>query len=207
VRRNRRHWLFVAAAAAVLLIAGAAWFFLRPAPPTVPPDGDGGGPAPADWAAGEFGGLIVDEPKPEPAPELRLRMGVPHERGMGGPPGGDGGGPRDDAAPVLRQFARQFDFSFRVPAELPGGYTLDRGQPLSPTAARLVYSAADKRIAVYVKASPGPDEAPRQSAGPDRVWTTRRAGVAVAAAGAVPDRDAFESLVALFLPEEPKGAP
>jgi hypothetical protein len=202
IRRRPRAWTFVAAAAAVLLVAGSAWFFLAPRP-TRPPEG--GVPAPRDWAADEFGGLIVDDADPEPAPELRLRLGVPHDRGMGGP--GGKGGPPDDPTPVLRQFARQFDFAFRVPAALPGEYELDRGQPLSPTAARLIYSADGKRTFVYVKASPGPDEAPRQSAGPDRVWTTRRGGVAVAVAGPLPDRESFELLVALFLPEEPKGSP
>jgi hypothetical protein len=200
-RPRRRFIVIVATAAAVLLAALAVWRWLAPTPPPTRPDG--GGPPPADWAADEFTGVIADEPAPGPTAELALRLGVPHERGMGGPPGGDGGR-QGEAAPVLRQFALQFQFAFRVPAELPGGYTLDRGQPLSPTAARLTYSADDKRMQVCVKASPGPDEAPRRApAGPGgrAVWVARRGGVAVAIDGPVADREAFESLAALFLPE------
>ena len=90
---------------------------------------------------------MADDKKPKIDLKARLQR-------MGGP-GHEGPDAGDEATIVLRRFAAQFDFDFRVPARLPDGYLLLRGQPLSESAVRLTYEAHGQQRHVYVKASPG----------------------------------------------------
>jgi anti-sigma factor RsiW len=201
-KRWIRHWLLAAAAAAAVLLAAVGWRLLS-SPRTPTP----AQPASREWAAEEFAGLIVREGSRGESHEMRFSLGVPHAGGVGGgPPGGSGdrGGP-EDVEPILQQFARQFDFAFRVPAKLPDGYELERGRPISASAVHLTYSAGGRRLELYLKKSPGSDEPSRQSqmdgdAGPT-VWISRRHGVAVAVDGPMSDRESVESLISQFLPQ------
>jgi hypothetical protein len=110
----------------------------------------------------------------------------------------------------LDEFARQFDFRFRVPAGLPGGYVLERGSPLSERSIRLTYAAGDDRLNVVLEHVPGPDESGRllPSPSPDRrVWVSRHGNLVIAVD--VPDRGPwdFDRLAEQFLPkvQEEKG--
>jgi hypothetical protein len=193
--RRRSLFRFWPAAAAAVLAVGLLVLWLVPRQKEPPAD---------DWARAEFAGLVGDEPEPGRVHELPMPAVPRPERRMGGP-GGPDGGAAEEAKDVLRRFAAQFDFAFRVPAGLPDGYVLQRGQPLSEKAVRLTYEGDGKRRHVYVKASPGPDEAPRRSELPGApvrtLWTTRRAGLAVAADGPGIDQETLARIADLVVPD------
>src|SRR5262249_12435228 len=181
----RRRWLrFWSAAAAVLLVAGlVAWaVLLRSRPSSTPPP---------DWAQDELLSLVTAPPGPAATGDPHLWLGAPGDGpGFGGPPpGGADTGPPPEVVRLFDQFRRQFDFAFRLPARLPGEYELERARPLSPSAVQLFYAAGDRRLQLYLKASPGPDESARlwEPAGQPgrRLWTARRGGIAFALEGKV----------------------
>jgi hypothetical protein len=191
-RPRRRRPVALAAAALLAVAAGLAWLHPRFGPVPVARPG---------WQARELEWAFGDRESPRPSARLEIDLAA----GQGGPGGIGKGGP-PDAAPVLRDFAWQFAFAFRVPAQLPGGFVLERGRPRSPRAVRLTYTAGDRTLDVWLQASPGPDKPPRALAAPRRsgppLLAARRRGVAVAAAGV--DRAAFADLISLFLPESVK---
>jgi len=130
---------------------------------------DGGGAAsggPKPGRTGE-GGMIGG------APDLGGGSGAPK---VGAPPRGRAGAgaapPRDLAA-----FVRQFDFAFRLPETLPGGWKLASAFPCGKSHLNLTYAAGSRTLRVFLAASPGPDVAP--AAGPSLV-AARRGGVLVA---------------------------
>lgn len=84
--------------------------------------------------------------------------------------------PRDLAA-----FARQFNFAFRVPETLPGGWRLAHAAPAGKARVLLSYTAGSRTMTVRLSASPGPKTTPAavQVQGQSLV-AARRGGVLVA---------------------------
>jgi hypothetical protein len=126
---------------------------------------------------------------------------------IGGGQGGKAGAAPPPAPPVkpeVAAFARQFAFAFRVPDQLPGGYSLAAGTPAAADRLRLSYRLADAELAVFLARSKGPDTAFEPRAVHGRMLTAgRRRGVLLAFDGPLPEKTTPAALADLFLAARP----
>lgn len=74
-------------------------------------------------------------------------IGAPVKKPQGGTDASDPGAP---ANPALDGFAKQFDFKFRVPEQLPGGFVFSRGKPIHSKAVQLVYTGPSQPLIVFL---------------------------------------------------------
>lgn len=102
-----------------------------------------------------------------------------------------------------RRFLAQFRFEFRIPQQLPGGWTFERATPIDEGRLRLRYRrAGDPALDLYLAEDSGPDGSRAIMSPLGELRVDRRSGLALA----IPEARAGDpldpsSLLPLFAPE------
>lgn len=177
------------------------WAYRSPAGPPPPeekdPKGVGSVRGGGGYGAAPQGGLRTEGPGktvggPRTGGETGDMIGAPSRRGP------QPEAPKAGAAPPrdLAAFVRQFEFPFRAPRELPGGWSLAQASPRGKSRLHLAYEAGGRKADVFLAASPGPDAVPRAAGS---LVAARRRGVLVAFSRDAFPEDLWDRVVEEFL--------